>query len=360
MKYKCAKTVAGVGAALGLAGMASAAGAANAAVGSAATPTWHAVSSLYSTRDAEITAVVATGKSAGWAFDEVGAAAPVALARTGATAWKQVAFPGQKGETVVAAEATSASDVWAFANLANGTSQAVKWNGARWSVVKTFGAYIGGASVLSAGDVWVFGNIYYDPRGALGVYHFNGHTWTRAASTLDGGSATSDKDVWAFTGTTVAHFTGRNWTTTNLAKLLPAKRELNDPRLFSIIALSSRSVYAIGSGSTEDEGGPLVVLHYNGKTWSKVAETAVGDPAQGQVSYDGDGGLWIPAGSSSSQYLLHYADGKLTKAALPKNGGASATAETVSRVPGTAQQLAGGYLPAADGSTHYAIILQYS
>lgn len=51
--------------------------------------------------------------------------------------WKQVAFPGQSNETVVAAAATSASNVWAFTD--NGPrSRALRWNGQRWSVQRTF------------------------------------------------------------------------------------------------------------------------------------------------------------------------------------------------------------------------------
>lgn len=45
------------------------------------------------------TAVVATGKTTGWAFDAT--SPPTAYQRSGST-WKRVAFPGQRFETVVA------------------------------------------------------------------------------------------------------------------------------------------------------------------------------------------------------------------------------------------------------------------
>jgi len=41
--------------------------------------------------------------------------------------------------------------------------------------------------------------------------------------------------------------------------------------LAGIFAQSADSVYAIGNGGRQDEGGPLVILHWNGHQWSKVA-----------------------------------------------------------------------------------------
>ena len=47
-------------------------------------------------------------------------------------------------------------------------------------------------------------------------------------------------------------------------------------RRTGIIALSAKNVYAIGNGNAEDEGGPTVVLHYNGSKWAKVAAGSFG------------------------------------------------------------------------------------
>jgi hypothetical protein len=54
----------------------------------------------------DFTAVVATGKATGWAFD--GTSGPTAWQRNGST-WTEVRFPGKSGEAVVAAGATSPS-----------------------------------------------------------------------------------------------------------------------------------------------------------------------------------------------------------------------------------------------------------
>lgn len=63
-----------------------------------------------------------------------------------------------------------------------------------------------------------------------------------------------------------------------------------------IYAQSAHSVYAIGNGNDEDDGGPTVVLHYNGHSWGKVAGGNFGygtQPSQ-QIAPDGAGGLWLP------------------------------------------------------------------
>jgi hypothetical protein len=340
------------GAACALAGGASALAATPAA-------SWHIVKRVHSGASGDVTAVVAVGKNGGWAFN--GLSGPTAWERNGAT-WTRVAFPGRSGEEVVAAQASSPSNVWAFTD--RGTAgRALRWNGHRWTAQASFAAPIGGAVVLGRGDVWVFGQ---PGPPALGTWHYNGRTWAKVRSGhgLDGGSGLSARDIWAFGGTKVARWNGRTWTRTSVAALLPAKQELNDPAVAGIAALSPDNVYAIGSGNLEDEGGPTVILHYNGHAWSKVAEGSFGagtSPAQ-QVSADGHGGLWIPMPGFGGQrsYLLHYSAGHLIPATLP-GGAARIDVESVSHVPGTAQVLAGGFRHAAGnpGTGVVSVILQY-
>ena len=149
--------------------------------------------------------------------------------------------------------------------------------------------------MLSSSDVWVFGEPYV-PGADLGAWHYNGRTWTQVASGhgLEGGSGLSASDIWAFDGADVAHWNGSTWSRTSLASLLPAKQLLNDPALTGIFEQSRHSVYAIANGQLQDEGGPLVILHWNGSAWSKVAGGNFGFGELQQVSSDGHGGLWLP------------------------------------------------------------------
>jgi len=347
--------VAGIAGLLAIAG----AGAAAAAAPPAAAPHWHIVESVKTTAF-DFTAVVATGKTTGWAFGGNNPdAAPTAWQRNGA-AWTKVAFPGVKDDNVVYAAATSPANVWAFANNPFGTaSQVLHWAGAKWSAVKTFKGAIGGATVLGASDVWVYGETI--PTG-LGVWHYNGHVWTEVGKNFDGGSALSDTSVWAFLGTNVEHWNGHTWTATSVKKLLPPviPGPLNFPAVTGILAVSATNVWAVGNGDAQDEGGPMVVLHYNGTVWSRVAEGGVGYGTGQQISLDGSGGLWIPepGAEGAASFMLHFTGGKLVKITLPQK----TDAVTVARIPGTSEQLAGGYVPnpKVTGAPTAAVILQYS
>ncbi len=358
--------------AAGIAGLlavgAATAASASAAGPRAADPSWHTVFSKKTDFNGNFTAVVATGKTTGWGFDGIGfSSAPTAWERSGGT-WKKVAFPSKTGEEVDAAAASSPSNVWAVANDAGAGAQVLRWNGAKWSVAKAFADQIYGISVLAANDVWVFGMLLVPHvTPALGVWHYNGSTWSQVSKNISGGSALSATDVWGFTGTSIEHWNGHTWAATPVGSLLPPKQTsgLNFPQVVAILALSDSNIFAVGNGNQEDDGGPVVVLHYNGHSWSRVAQGLFGfGPQFQQISSDGGGGLWLammgPAEGGASS-LLHYAAGKLTKAATPGKAG-TLTTDAVAQIPGSTEQLAGGFTHAAGnlGGNVVAVLLQYS
>jgi hypothetical protein len=371
-KARGAWIAAGVAGLLALGSAASAASAATGAAGAppVAPPHWHTVKTVKTNANADFTAVVATGKTTGWAFDGfLSPGGESAWERTGSV-WKKMPFPGNSSEAIAVAAATSPSNVWAFGdNISYMSSRVLKWTGTKWAVVKTFGGDIYGASVLGPKDVWVFGLVPgFDP--GIGVWHFNGTTWSQVGKGIAGGSALSDHDVWGFTATSVEHWNGHKWAATSVKSLLPPRQSggLNDPQVVGILALADNNVYATGSSNAQDEGGPVVVLHYNGHTWGRVAEGNFGYGPNGVAqqsqtfSYDGKGGLWLAMDGpvDGTSYLVHYAGGKLTKAAVPGNP-ANLTISSVARIPGTTQQLAGGFThPANDRTASSAVILQYS
>ncbi len=322
---------------------------------SAAASQWRTLKTI---DDSSFGSVVATGKTTGWALSWPFAANSEATGwqRDGST-WKKVAFPGYPNDVWIAA--TSATDVWAFTDTfprsGDNTSQVLRWTGEKWSVVKAFAGAIAGSSVIAGNDVWVF--------GVEGDWHYNGHVWSRVSKkVVAGASALSATDVWAFTfnGTFAEHWNGHQWTSTNLASLLPPKMKngLNDPRVENILPLGPSNVYAFGTADGPGYSGPSVILHYNGSRWSKVASSNY--DFVGAIS-DGGGGLWIPAatkdGVVTATDLLHYAAGKFTEVALPDSkeglriGG-------ISRIPGTSELLAGGYTYV--NNTYTAVLLQYS
>jgi hypothetical protein len=342
-------------------------GAATASGAMAATgPSWRIVKSVQLGDDGQFTAVAATGKTTGWAFGGTDFNAPPAAYQFSGASWRKVPFPGTKEEEVVTAAATSPSDVWAFTQGFGAPSHVLRYNGRSWSVVRTFTNEIADATVLASNDVWVYGEAGIGSfQPALGLWHFNGSVWRQVSRSIQGGSALSATNVWGFNGEAVEHWNGARWTATSLRSMLPARNPqgLNDPGIVGILAISNRNVFAIGSGGTQDEGGPVVVLHYNGSKWTKFAQGQFGDGPNPEISYDGNGGLWLPmlGPAGGSTYLVHYWSGKLTRAALPV-AAAKITVSAVARVPGSADQIAAGFTHAADnlGASIVAVFLKYS
>lgn len=322
---------------VGTGGVIAAAALSGAQAASAATPhapSWHPVLSVPGGGVTE--AVVATGKTSGWAFLLNGAT----YQRVSATAWKKVAFPARNGP--VTASASSPSNVWAAFSSTAGT-QLERWNGRAWTAVRNFPSAIGNLSVLGPNDVWA--------SGGNGVFHFNGRSWAEVSSApLRGVSATSDRSVWAYTGTQVAHYDGRKWTSTDLAGLFPANTGLHvGPVLTGIIALGRSNVFATGVGWAGVGGGPAVVLHFNGHSWSRVAAGQAVINSAVSLASDGKGGLWFTSDTHENhQVLLHYTGGTLVSGNEPF--------DAVSSIPGTAAALGGS----ATGVATQPVVFQYS
>jgi hypothetical protein len=356
------------GAAAGLLALGVAVGtSAGASVQPASAPKWRIVKTVKTDITGNFSAIVATGKTTAWAFDGNGLSSFKATAwRENGSTWTQVAFPSVKGDEVIAAGADSPKDVWAFTQnlLDAGPSHVLRWNGSKWSVVATLPDQIADATVLSGNAVWVFGYPGAPGQPGLGVWFYNGKKWTRVSKTISGGSALSDKNVWGFAGTSVEHWNGAKWTATSVKNLLPPTTPggLNSPSVVGMLAQSPTSVWALGSGNAQDEGGPLVVLHYNGHTWSKLASGQFGNGPAAEVSADGKGGLWLPmfGPDGGTSYLVHYASGKLTKATLPVSA-PDISIDAVAQVAGSTQQLAGGFTHAPDnrGANVVAVILSF-
>jgi hypothetical protein len=302
-------------------------------------PSWHPVLSVPGGGVTE--AVVATGKTTGWAF----LYNDTAYQRVGATAWKKVAFPGHNGY-VNAAAASSPSNVWAAFRSTTGGSQVDRWNGRNWAVVKSFPGEVTKLSVLGPNDVWAFGGA----SGSEGVFHFNGHGWAKVSSTLQGGSATSDRSVWAFSGTQLAHYDGRKWTETNVARLFPASTGgRSAPSLTGVLALAPNNVFATGVGWAGVGGGAAVVLHFNGHGWTRAAAGPTVINSAVTLASDGRGGLWMTSDTHQNfEVLLHYSAGRLVNANEPFM--------SVASIPGTAEALGGN----ATGVATTPVVYQYS
>jgi hypothetical protein len=280
---------------------------------------WQRALLVHDPKDSAFTAVTATGRHRGWAFQSPGDASVKPTAwRLAGTLWSPVSFPGKAGETVAAAGASSAGNVWAFTQD-GARSRAFRWNGTSWQDAGAFTADVGATVVLSPRNVWAFG-APNTLRSGLGARHFNGRRWTRVRSGhgLNSGSALSAHSIWAVGGKQVAHWNGHQWSRTSVAAIIPPNTEFCHPTVTGIYARSSDSVWAVGLGNCEDEIGPGFLLHYNGQHWRRVARhSSFGAPVA--VAPDGRSGLWIPSftGSGGPVTMTHYSGGQLRNVPMP-------------------------------------------
>jgi len=327
------------------------AGAANAATSSPAAPgNWRPGPAGVAGATTAVTGVRASGTTTEFAF-VTNYSAHQTYERTNSKAWRKLSGPAlAKGESVVGATAISADHLVAFTDEANGTSRVLSYDKGKWAVIRKFGSSIDTATATSGSDIWVFGA---PGAKALGVWHYNGKSWTRARTSGTDGSGVSATSAWAIQGTSVEHLAGGKWTGTNLASLIPLGF-FGGKSLLGVYATPGAPVYAVGSGNAEDAGGPIVVLQYNGRSWKKVASYGQGNMQPTAVSSDGHGGLLIggSAGAGGPAQLLHYAKGgsKLFPQSIPGMTNVPLSAfRTAANVPGTTVDILGGVAGQAAG-----------
>lgn len=304
-------------------------------LGLGAGPAWTSVFpyGIHQDVTAVTTVMYGSGKTAEFAFTYNGDH-PVMYSRSDNESWGIDSVTGAEShEFVVSAKAIGPNQVLLFTQIDGGSGggRVIEYTaireqtpggyvtGAKFTVLKTFGAGIGSASVLSAGNVWVFGSAAAG-AGKLGVWHYNGKTWTQLSKTFAGGSGVSGTSAWAASGTTIEHYNGSKWTATSIAGLLSSK----NATVSTIFAGGTGSPYAIVSENAKAAGGggPVVVLEYNGHAWVKVATYASGSAVPGAAAADGASGLWfsVSEGPNQPARLLHFENAHHTLTAVTVSG----------------------------------------
>ncbi len=314
----------------------------------ATAPGWRLVSSIHQGPAADInglSSVAAVNGSDAWAFggsdvSEPRGGAPTAEHWDGT--WKAAALPAGLAGPLGAASAPSGKDIWVVSQL-NG--YVLHYNGAAWSVAKTFPEPTGGlpeqltgVTAFSPTNVWVFGAPGAYP--GLGTWHLQGSTWsqvTGAGAGVATASALSPGNIWAVGANDVApqdvvlHYNGSTWT--QVRSLTAGSGAFGD-----VVALSPTSVWV--SGTTFASSGNVTwLLHYNGKTWTKDKVPYALDLAA--MAADGSGGIWITALSTTTGdwYALHRSgSGAWHSYVITKTGGVSG----LSLIPGTTSMWAAG------------------
>ena len=183
--------------------------------------------------------------------------------------WQSWPLPPHLTGFISDASAPSANDIWAV-SYAGG--YVLHWNGHHWAVVRHWrerGA-LTGVTALSASDVWVFGTTAAGLHG-MGTWHFNGRTWTRVnglAGEIYRASAVSRHDIWAVAATRkggfLEHYNGRTWRQVRVGQ--------GQARLDDVLAVARDDVWAVGNMAGRHGEGQLVVAHFDGRHWIRIAD----------------------------------------------------------------------------------------
>lgn len=139
-----------------------------------------------------------------------------------------------------------------------------------WEQPAPQGETLRAAWAASASDVWLVGEhgslLHYDGAG------FVSHNLPQHTALRDVHGSASD-DVWAVGDRgLVFHFDGQQWKSEDLSMLIGGAAELTSGGLFAIFASSPSSVWAVGSS-----GVSALILHYDGKSWSSQLASALSD-----------------------------------------------------------------------------------
>jgi hypothetical protein len=324
----------------------------------ASAPDWQIVATVHygpGGNASGYSAVVALTRNDAWVFGGTnpgGTSSPTAEHWDGKR-WQPSPLPPGLSDFVVAADASSARNVWAV-----GDGYALRWNGTSWSVARTWpqARQLTSVAAINRNDVWVFGSSTFSGQAGLGAWHFNGRAWIRArglASAIYRASAVARHDIWAITisprGGSVVRYNGRAWARVRSAASALANTQLND-----VLAPSRTSVWVSGVSPADGTHGRLVLAHWNGSRWSRfVAPWGVQQPER--FASDGAGGIWIPvvsAGGDAATWILHLSRaGRWTRTPIAGGQATGVGVGDLALIPGTTSLWgSGGLLTTAGGN----------
>jgi hypothetical protein len=298
-------------------------------------------------------AVVALAKDDAWVFGGTnpgGTSSPTAEIWNG-RGWRSSPLPAGLTGFVAAADASSARNVWAV-----GDGYALRWNGTKWLVAKTWSqtGQLTSVAAVNRNDVWVFGSSPFGGGASLGSWHFNGRAWIRArglANSIYRASAVARHDIWAITagprGGSVVRYNGHAWT-----RVRSARSALANTQLENVLAMSRTSVWVSGITPANGQNARLVLAHWNGTRWSRfVAHWDVEQPER--FAPDGTGGIWIPVvtgGLEPATWILHLSHGgRWSRTQVAASGATGVGIGDLALIPGTTSLWGSGGLLTTTG-----------
>jgi hypothetical protein len=271
------------------------------------------------------------------------------------SSWTTYALPNPTGMTAfVSIAAISATNVWAVGLTGPPSSwRAVTahWNGSTWTPVAVppnggLSTVLGGIGAVSPTTLWAVG------EGGSQTYalYWGGKRWRHvttpsiagASNWLQAVSATAGDDVWAVGfasqngsvfGTLVEHWNGKTW------QIVPSPSVPGaSSYLASVVAVSPRNVWAVGSAATSSLVGSALIEHWDGKKWSIVNGPKVGASAFYGVAANGRADVRAAGETYDGHFhplTEQWSGAKWVVVPTPKIPTADAAFGAIASVPGT-------------------------
>lgn len=346
---------------------------------SSTTSTWNvAPSSNVAGLNSELRALSAYSARNIWAVgnsSQVGSSNVQTLAEQwDGTKWSIVATPnsGAAFNTLTSVVTLSARNAWAVGYSAAFTATGAifqtlieHWNGQHWDMVPSPNAGAGynvliGVTAISASDIWAVGSFANCVPNCSGPYqtlieHWDGLSWSIVPSPNPTGSssftalnavtAISSSDVWAIGSfiagsyqTLIEHWDGTKWSIVSSPNV-GSSSNFND--LYSITALSSSDIWAVGNYNTATNVEQTLTEHWNGISWSVVVSPNMGagnNGLQGVVAVSATS-IWAVGFSYTDtnmpQSLIEQWNGTSWNVVTgPSVGSTSSVLWGIARVPG--------------------------
>ena len=321
----------------------------------AATPGWRVVATYPQAQ--AMTAVSASDAANAWEVGLSGGCCDLLVSHWNGKKWETIAAPGNIGGGFTN-QVTGAS----VAAIANGRAMifvestdeelgtswvgALEWRGRSWSE-HAFADLPGDAIASGPDDVWGFDS------GTPSADHYNGTSWSQVSipvivSQASGNAAAGD---W-ITGAVAAqpervellHWSKGAWRNAVLPKIAVPKGDQMFPG--AVDAATLADIWVIVSVGPSAGRGPVtaVLLHWNGKAWSKVAVPK--GVSLGSLASDGHGGAWLT--SNQSPLVMYHYSGRWTHVPGPAM---TVLQSDLELIPGTRSVLAAGELSGSEGAT---------
>jgi len=327
----------------------------------------------------QLTAVSAASGTGAWAVG-----GPLILHWNGRT-WSRVTDPVPSA-SLQAVKAISAASAWAVGQYCSANCDGkqatfstliLHWNGRTWSKVPSPSAGIyaslSGVTATSGSSAWAVGDYCTTNCETQETYytlilHWNGRTWSKVASPDPGGTggsflsgvtATSGTSAWAvgdyctvgcidkqqpMLDTLILHWNGRTWSK------VPSPGPGTYASLSGVTATSGSSAWAVGDYCTAhcraQETYYTLILHWNGRTWSKVAS-----PDPGGITGSFLSG--VTATSGTSAWAVGYYDTSTAELTLILHWNGRTWSKVPSPGPGTYASLSG--VTATSGTDAWAV-----